>query len=85
MQDDNKGKVMFRKIALKQFIDTLVEVYNTGADYIDLVGNNDVEQDTIAIVVIDEYMSDDPDGIEIIDDEEEEDNKLSDDDIKDLL
>lgn len=86
MEGENKDKVVLRKIALKEFIDTLVNVYNSGADYIDLVGNNDDNQDTIGIIVHDEYMSNDPEQIEIVDeDEEPKDEKLSDDDIKDLL
>ena len=88
MQDksENKNqKVILRKIALKAFIDTLVNVYNSGADYVDLVGSNDEEQDTIGIIITDEYMAD-PDDMELeIEDDEEEEKKLSDDDIDQLI
>lgn len=89
MEEKDNKKVILRKIALKTFIETLVNVYNSGADYIDLVGNNNKEQDTIGIIVTDEYMSDDDESIELIPDEEEEieeePKKLSDKDLDDLI
>ena len=78
-------KVVVKKVPLKDFIDTLVQVYNSGADYIDLVGNHDDDgQDTVGIIVIDEYMSNEDETIELIDDNEEP-GKLSDEDIDDLI
>jgi hypothetical protein len=86
-KSENKNpKVILRKIALKAFIDTLVNVYNSGADYVDLVGSNDEEQDTIGIIVTDEYMADPDDmELEIEDGDEDEEKKLSDDDIDQLI
>jgi hypothetical protein len=84
-EKSKKNQVILRKIALKTFIDTLVNVYNSGADYVDLIGSNDEEQDTIGIIVTDEYMAD-PDDMELeIEDEDEEEKKLSDDDIDQLI
>lgn len=85
-ENKDKKQVVLRKISLKAFIDTLVEVYNSGADYIDLIGTPDDGQDTIGIIVHQEYLNVDNDEIELIDDEEEIDNTpLSDKDINDLI
>lgn len=95
MEENNKKKeVILRKIALQKFIETLVNVYNSGADYVDIIGTPDENQDTIGIVVHEEYLSKDDMEIEFIaDDEDEEeeyieptnDKPLSDEDINDLI
>jgi len=85
-EKSDKNQVILRKVALKAFIDTLVNVYNSGADYVDIVGSNDQQQDTIGIIVTDEYMADPDDmELEIEDDEDEGQKKLSDDDIDQLI
>ncbi len=95
MEENNKKKeVILRKIALQKFIETLVDVYNSGADYVDIIGTPDENQDTIGIVVHEEYLSKDDMQIEfIVDDEEDEeeeyiepnDKPLSEEDINDLI
>ena len=94
MEENNKKKeVILRKIALQKFIETLVDVYNSGADYVDIIGTPDENQDTIGIVVHEEYLSKDDMQIEFISDEDEEeeeyiepnDKPLSDEDINDLI
>jgi len=95
MEENNKKKeVILRKIALQKFIETLVSVYNSGADYVDIIGTPDENQDTIGIVVHEEYLSKDDIEIELVlDDEDEEeenieptnDKPLSDEDINDLI
>ena len=91
---------MLRKIPLGPFIDILTDLFENGADFIDLSGdeNNDREmpRDTLKITVKPEYLSPD------IDEEEEDvidlgmdfliDNNtetppspLSEDDIQDLI
>ena len=101
MEENNKKKeVILRKIALQKFIETLVDVYNSGADYVDIVGTPDENQDTIGIVVHEEYLSKDDMQIEFISDEDEEEEEepytkidpltgniipLSDEDINDLI
>lgn len=75
-------KVKFRKIPLKFLIETLIMVYETGAEYIDIQGVQDIEQDTVKIIVKDEYMingENPPNNIDLIDD------KLNDDDLNDLI
>lgn len=52
---DNKT-AKFRKIPLKKLIDTLISVYNSGADYVDVLGQTGEPQDVITISVIAEYM-----------------------------
>lgn len=78
MQNNNDR--IIRKVDLKMLIDTLVDVYNSGANYVDIVGKADEEQDTIGIIVHEDYMADPDEMIE-----EEEDKPLSDDDINQLL
>lgn len=78
---ENK-QVVLRKIALQPFIETLVNVYNSGADYIDLVGTPEETQDIISIVVHQDYISEAEEGEEsfelvIEEDEEEEDEEQS--------
>jgi hypothetical protein len=75
---ENK-QVVLRKIALQPFIETLVNVYNSGADYIDLVGTPEETQDVISIVVHQDYISEAEEGEEslelIIEDDEDEDEE----------
>ena len=63
-----KEKVTLRKIPLKLLIDTLVEIYERGADFVDVVGVPDDMQDEIGIMVREEYYTSYPEG-EISDDE----------------
>jgi hypothetical protein len=87
MEEKNKKEIILRKIALQKFIETLVNIYNSGADYVDIIGTPDENQDIISIVVHEEYLSKDEDEIEFIDEEEEEPNNkpLSDEDINELI
>jgi hypothetical protein len=87
MEEKNKKEIILRKIALQKFIETLVNIYNSGADYVDIIGTPDDNQDIISIVVHEEYLSKDEDEIEFIDEEEEEPNNkpLSDEDINELI
>lgn len=48
--EENKGKdVILRKIHLHSFIQVLTDLYESGVDYVDLCGKNDVEQDIVDI------------------------------------
>ena len=51
------NEVRLRKIPLGNFLDALLELYNEGLDYIDLIGTTDDVQDTIGIMFTEEYMS----------------------------
>jgi hypothetical protein len=65
-------------------IETLTHIYDAGADYVDIVGMQDDVQDTINIIVQEEYMTEEP-----IEEEEEdipdEPQTLSDEDINNLI
>ena len=57
MMEKNNNEVKLKKIPLKRFIDALIDVYTSGAEYIDLIGTLDEEQDSIGIAVHVDYMS----------------------------
>ena len=84
MRQNNK-EVRFKKISLQMLIDTLTHVYNSGADYVDIIGIQNDEQDVINIVVKEDYMTDEE--LEEYDEEEqdEDDDLLSDEDINNLI
>lgn len=50
-------KARFVKLPLNSFIETLVDLYERGVDYVDLVGESDSLQDFIEIHFCDEYMA----------------------------
>jgi hypothetical protein len=80
---ENNGKeVRLSRIPLKLFIEALKEVYDTGADFVDLVGQADVDQDSVGIIVKESYYNyfqeDD-------NDDEHEDRELTDDDLNQLI
>jgi hypothetical protein len=97
--ENNNIDVSLNKIPLKVLLDALEQLYEMGADYIDIIGVNNIEQDTIAIAVKQEYMCPDYEEAENSDGEyeeyeEEEENippikkiniKLSDEDLNQLL
>ena len=83
MRQNNK-EVRFKKISLQMLIDTLTHIYNSGADYVDIIGIQNDEQDVINIVVKEDYMTDEE--LEEYDEEEHpEDDLLSDEDINNLI
>jgi len=90
MENQNNNEVRLNKIPLKLFIDTLMDVYNSGADFIDLLGKPDIEQDSIGVIVRLEYMnSEETEETNEVNEEEfiakKLDIKLSDEDLNQLL
>lgn len=83
MEKNNSSS--FRKIELKELIKKLVELYNSGADYIDIAGSNSKRQDVISIIVRDEYMSKDIEEEEEDFEEEIKTTSFSEDDLKDII
>ena len=91
--------MQLRKIPLGPFIEILQDLFETGADFIDLSGENNIEgeepKDTIKITVKPEYLSDhsDDDTVELEQEIEmdfsdldgEDESTFSDDDINDLI
>lgn len=54
---ENNNEVRLRKIPLSVFIDILLDLFNNGVNYVDIIGKNDEEHDVIGISFSDEYMS----------------------------
>jgi len=74
------NKLFLKKIPLQKFIEELVKLYNSGADYIDIGGSLGESQDSIIIHVDPEYMSNDDDV-----EEKEEINLSDDEDLNQLI
>jgi hypothetical protein len=100
--EENKGQeVMLRKLHLESLIMVLIDLFESGVDYVDLCGKNDVEQDVVDIRFTKDYtvfkdkseeeaMENIKNNFENITEEEEEPSpttkyKLSDDDLNQLL
>lgn len=79
------SKNIARKIDLHSFIQALIKVYNSGADYIDLIGKSEETSDTVSIVVHEDYLSDEEEEEDIVDDDVMNDSPLSDENINDLI
>ena len=80
----SKKAVRFQKIPLKELILTLQSVYNQGADYIDISGIPNEQQDVIGIHVLEEYLAEEEEEEDEIQ-ENEKNNSLSDEDLNQLL
>lgn len=82
-------EVKIQKIQLDRLIDTLVELYNKGVDYIDISGIPGREFDKMAIVFSKEYMTEQGiknfEGLDEDVDLEIKPHKLTDDDLNILL
>ena len=84
------NEVSIQKIPLNNFIDVLVDLYNRGVDFIDIIGTQGDKKDYMAITFSKDYMSED--AIEdfendpmIITKEDITNHKLSEKDINDLI
>ena len=81
----NNKEVRFRKINLQFLIETLTHIYDAGADYVDIVGTQDDVQDTINIIVQEEYMTEEPLEEEEDIPDNDDPQTLSDEDINNLI
>jgi hypothetical protein len=71
-------EIIVNKITLEQLIDMLIQVHESGADFIDLVvRQGNTNQDFLGILVREEYLN--------FEQEEEEELKLTNDSINQLL
>jgi hypothetical protein len=78
MENNEQKKVVLRKIPLEIFLDVLMEIYEQGVDYVDIVGIPDEIQDTIGVMFSQDYIS--PEALDnFIDEENNIDINLSDD------
>ena len=85
MKRQNNKEIRFRKINLQMLIETLTHIYDAGADYVDIVGMQDDVQDTINIIVQEEYMTEEPLEEEPLEEDDDEPQTLSDEDINNLI
>lgn len=81
-------EVKIQKIPLDRLIETLVDLYNKGIDYVDISGMPGIDQDRMAIVFTKDYMTEE--GKKNFGEEDELDleigpSKLTDDDINQLI
>jgi hypothetical protein len=81
-------EVKIQKIPLDRLIETLVDLYNKGIDYVDIAGMPGIDQDRMAIVFTKDYMTEE--GKKNFGEEDELDleigpSKLTDDDINQLI
>lgn len=72
-------QLIIKKILLKAFLEVLNDIYESGADFVDLIGTPDEHEDAIGISVPEEYMNTGEQK------EEEENSSLTDDDINQLI
>jgi hypothetical protein len=82
--------VTIQKIPLNNFIDVLIDLYNRGVDFIDIVGTQGEDKDYMGITFSSDYMSEEAiDNFEndpmIITKEDITNHKLSEKDINDLI
>jgi hypothetical protein len=75
---ENSNELRLNKIHLKSFLEALTDIYNRGVDFVDIIGKPGDEQDSIGIVVKEEYFSDN-------EKDEEEQEDLSDEDLNQLI
>ena len=80
-------EVKIQKIPLDRLIETLVDLYNKGIDYVDIAGVPGIDQDRMAIVFTRDYMTEEgkknfgEDELDV----EIGPSKLTDDDINQLI
>lgn len=79
MEKKNNKIITLQKIPIKNLMEILSELYDDGADFIDISGMPNVEQDVISIFVREEYMNQDEEY------DEEHNGDLSDDDLNQLI
>ena len=80
-------EVKIEKIPLNTLIDTLVDLYNRGIDYVDIVGVPGIEFDRMGIAFTRDYMTEQGkknfEGLDL--DIEITTSKLTDDDLNELI
>ena len=79
----NLRRVKFRKIPLRNLIETLIQLHESGADYVDIIGVEDKIQDVVTLSVQAEYMT--PSSNDVPEDIKFTKDKLTDDDINNLV
>jgi len=54
---EKNNTLTIKKVQLNHFIETLVDLYDKGVDFIDIIGTIDDRQDSIGISFCKEYMN----------------------------
>lgn len=82
-----KKALKIQKIPLDSLIETLVNLYNSGVDYVDISGVHDKDYDTIALSFTSDYMTEEgKKNFGVMETEMEISNsKLTDDDLNQLI
>lgn len=84
---DEKNMVSLQRVPLEGLIEVLMELYDKGADFIDIVGEANVDQDSLHIIVRSEYI--DEENNKFDEEENGEENiitrELSEGNIQDLI
>lgn len=82
-----KNNVRISKVPLGEFIDILVDLYDRGVDFVDIIGIVDGKQDSIGISFSEEYMNQEmkENFNEIPIDIKIDNNKIDDGDINQLI
>jgi hypothetical protein len=77
---------IIKKVPLDEIIDVFMDLYNKGVDYIDIVASE--KDNRISVIFSEDYINEDAkdnfEGIEV-DEEEEEEEKLTDEDLNQLI
>lgn len=75
---ENKNEIRLKKIPLLVLLEALKDVYERGADYVDIIGVPGVEQDSIGIAINREYFAPE-------DEENDDDDSITDEDLNQLI
>ena len=78
--ENNEEEIIIKKIPLDELIDVLIDLYEKGIDYIDIMGSRGENKDKIGIGFCKEYMSEESDEFFSEDDVEIRDIDLSNND-----
>jgi len=74
---ENNNELRLNKIPLEPFLEALTDIFNRGVDFVDIVGKPGENQDSIGIIIKEEYFS--------TSEKDEEEENLSDEDINQLI
>jgi len=73
---EKSNEIRLKKIPLLVLLEALRDVYERGADYVDIIGVPGVEQDSIGIAINKEYFAPE---------DEEDDDSITDEDLNQLI
>lgn len=74
---ENSNEIRLKKIPLLVLLEALKDVYERGADYVDIIGVPGVEQDSIGIAINREYFAPEHD--------DDDDDSITDEDLNQLI